>query len=103
MPKTRKPNPWIGAAIFSIVGFALWLWPGQAWLNWSSTQSALVQFLPILFIATVLVAVFTYHFRQWHRARRCEREGLCKACGYDLAGVPPLSRCPECGNTAGQR
>lgn len=24
-------------------------------------------------------------------------EGRCRGCGYDLAGLPPQSRCPECG------
>ncbi len=31
---------------------------------------------------------------------RCDPPGLCKVCGYDLAGLPRGSLCPECANGA---
>lgn len=33
------------------------------------------------------------------RARRRGRRGQCNECGYDHAGLPPGTKCPECGTT----
>ena len=43
-----------------------------------------------------LLAADAYLLLGWRHAARL-RKGCCPQCGYDLRGLPPDRKCPECG------
>ena len=43
-----------------------------------------------------LLAADAYLLLGWRHAARL-RKGCCPQCGYDLQGLPPDRKCPECG------
>ena len=47
--------------------------------------------LPLV-LAIAAAAWFERQSRRWPR-------GVCRRCGYDLSGLDPAARCPECGAT----
>jgi len=52
--------------------------------------------IPLWIPAAVTLAATAGAWRLDALARRNERRDSCKMCGYDLAGLPPGSACPEC-------
>lgn len=77
-------------------GVDRWMW----WPNGSLIDRTtydkyiLVQtplWLPVLSMLTLSMWI-------WHRDRLAVHEGHCRRCHYDLTGLPPASRCPECGH-----
>ncbi len=38
-----------------------------------------------------------YSWRSWSEWWRRRRRGMCRSCGYDLAGLATAAVCPECG------
>jgi hypothetical protein len=52
-------------------------------------------FFPHWSLAILLAILPAIHLRAILRARRRNRIGLCRNCGYDLRATP--DRCPECG------
>ena len=50
--------------------------------------------VPIWFCTLVVTLPTAY---LWWRDRRDKSRGHCAKCGYDLTGLAPGSKCPECG------
>ncbi len=63
-------------------------------MQFSTTNSVMVPYWFIIMLATPIPLVA---IRRSLKRRRTEREGLCRACGYDLRASE--RRCPECGTT----
>lgn len=58
---------------------------------------------PIWFPLVIVLTGTSLVWRADLRAMRRAREGLCAACGYDLAGTAAGAVCPECGRGDTQR
>lgn len=53
--------------------------------------------VPGWFLVAMSASVWAIAWRQDRRAYRLALHGKCQHCTFDLAGLPPDSKCPECG------
>lgn len=84
---SNKPPGWYMAKTH---GQPRWGW------DWNLSQPPVyVVSVPLWapFLIAVGTAVAAAHF-----GKRARHSGLCRRCGYALAGLPPQALCPECGS-----
>ena len=84
---------------YTFSGLPPWPWlPKRITTSpWPGIDAVLVPlYIPFTLLALPTALLF-------HRDRRSVRwaiAGRCRRCGYNLAGLPPTTPCPECGRRA---
>src|SRR5262249_20025072 len=97
--RMHAPPQWVGLNIHRFDSANIrWRW----W--WEFDEGSLPHdwsvLVPIWMLALPSLLTSATAWRLDTLARRRARVGLCPKCGYNLAGLPPTSPCPECGQAS---
>lgn len=102
--KILKTMRWIAAGVaIAIYAAHFAMWSGFYFSRMGSTD---VVVAPLSSIALSLLSMAvgrSLHNVYLAAAAASARKGECKHCGYSLATVPELARCPECGEADNDR
>jgi hypothetical protein len=101
------PNPYLGRALNPLTDF----WWRPKLFDYDSTATRRARqaagqttvaypgwwslYFPLWIVSVVCAGP---SFLAWRKHLRSRRIGKCKKCGYDLAGLNVVARCPECGH-----
>ncbi len=75
--------------------------PPPLWgFRWHVSERTTLISIPLWSLFLFQAISTSVAWRLDHVATRREKQGKCKACGYDLAGLSAAAPCPECGKAA---